>query len=51
LVRRCKRRKEVAELLEALITKHPDDTVNVAWDNASMHQDAEVEAVVQAAAG
>ncbi|MGE4096176.1 MAG: transposase, partial [Candidatus Binatia bacterium] len=37
LVRRRKRRKEVAELLEALVEHHPDQTVYVAWDNASMH--------------
>lgn len=51
LVRRRKRRKEVAELLEALIAHHPDQTVYVAWDNASMHQDDEVEAVIRGAAG
>jgi putative transposase len=51
LIRPRKRRKEVAELLEALIAKHPDDTIYVAWDNASMHQDDEVEAVVRSAAG
>lgn len=51
VVRRRKRRKEVAELLEALVEKHPHDTVYVAWDNASMHHDDEVEAVVRGAAG
>jgi transposase len=51
LIRQRKRRKEVAELLEALIAKHPNETVYVAWDNASMHQDDEVEAVVRDAAG
>ncbi|MGE0684246.1 MAG: IS630 family transposase [Candidatus Binatia bacterium] len=51
LVRRRKRRKEVAELLEALVEHHPDQTVYVAWDNASMHQDDEVEAVIRSAAG
>jgi putative transposase len=51
LVRRRKRRKEIAELLETLLEKHPDDTIYVTWDNAITHQDDEVEAVVRAAAG
>jgi transposase len=48
---RRKRRQEIAQLLEALVAKHPTGTIYVAWDNASMHEDAEVEAVVRAAAG
>lgn len=51
LVRRRKRRKEIAELLEAILEKHPQETVYVAWDNASTHEDDEVESVVRAAAG
>ena len=51
LVRRRKRRKEIAELVEALLEKHPEETVYVAWDNAFTHQDEEVEAVVRGAAG
>ena len=51
LVRRRKRRKEIAELPEALLEKHPNATIYVAWDNASTHQDDEVEAVVRRAAG
>jgi len=51
LVRRHKRRPEVAELLQALLDKHPSQTVYVAWDNCSTHQDAQVEAVVRGAAG
>lgn len=51
LVRKRKRRKEIAELLEALLEKHPDETIYVAWDNAVTHQDDEVEAVVRGAAG
>jgi transposase len=51
LFRRHKRRKEVAELLRALLEKHPDETVCVAWDNATTHEDADVEAVVHGAAG
>jgi transposase len=48
---RRKRRQEIAQLLEALVAKHPTGTIYVAWDNASMHEDDEVEAVVRAAAG
>ena len=51
LVRRRKRRKEIAELLEALLEKHPDETIYVAWDNANTHEDDEVEMVVRRAAG
>jgi len=51
LTRRRKRRKEVAELLEALLAKHPAGTIYVAWDNADTHEDDEVEAVVRGAAG
>jgi transposase len=51
LFRRHKRRKEIAELLQALLEKHPEETVYVAWDNATTHEDADVEAVVRGAAG
>jgi transposase len=51
LFRRRKRRREVAELLQALVDQHPTDTLYVAWDNADTHADDEVEAVVRAAAG
>ncbi len=51
LTRRRKRRKEVAELLQAVLAKHPTGTVYVAWDNAGTHADDEVEAVVRGAAG
>jgi putative transposase len=44
-------RKEIAQLLEALLEKHPTGTIYVAWDNANTHEDNEVEAVVRAAAG
>ena len=46
-----KRRKEMAQLLEALVEKHPTGTIYVTWDNANTHVDEEVDAVVQAAAG
>jgi putative transposase len=51
LFRRRKRRQEIAEFLQHLLDKHPTDTIYVAWDNVSTHQDQEVEAVVRAAAG
>jgi transposase len=51
IVRRHKRRREIAELLQALVDKHPHKIVYVAWDNASTHEDDEIEAVVRAAAG
>ena len=51
LFRRRKRRQEVAELLQNLVDKHPTGTIFVAMDNASTHQDDEVEAVLRAAAG
>ncbi|HEV2461362.1 MAG TPA: IS630 family transposase [Ktedonobacterales bacterium] len=51
LLRRHKRRKEIAELLQALLDKHPTGTIYVAWDNANTHEDDEVEAVVRGAAG
>ena len=44
IVRRHKRRREIAELLQTLVDKHPDKTVYVAWDNASTHEDDEIEA-------
>jgi hypothetical protein len=51
LLRRRKRRREMAELLEALLEKHPRDRVYVAWDNCNTHEDDEVEAVLRGAAG
>jgi transposase len=51
ITRPRKRRREVAELLEALLAKHPRETVYVAWDNAGTHEEDEVEAVLRGAAG
>ncbi len=51
LIRRRKRRREIAELLEALLEKHPTGTIYVTWDNSNTHEDDEVEAVVRGAAG
>ena len=42
---RRKRRQEIAQLLQALVEKHPTGTIYVAWDNADTHEDDEVEAV------
>jgi len=51
IVRRRKRRSEIAEFLELLLETHPQETIYVAWDNANTHEDDEVEAVVRGAAG
>jgi putative transposase len=51
LLRRHKRRREIAELLDALLAKHPTGTIYVTWDNVSTHENDEVEAVVRGAAG
>ena len=51
LFRRRKRRREIAELLQALVDKDPAGRVYVAWDNANTHQEEEVDAVVRGAAG
>jgi transposase len=51
LIRRRKRRREVAELLEALLEKHPRGIVHVGWDNSNTHEDEEIEAVLRGAAG
>jgi len=51
LTRKRKRRREIAELLHRLLEHHPRGTIYVAWDNATTHEDDEVEAVVRAAAG
>jgi transposase len=51
IVRKHKRRCEMAELLQLLVAKHPTGTIYIAWDNATTHEDDEVEAVVRSAAG
>ena len=40
-----------AELPQALLDKHPTETVYIAWDNANTHEDEEVEALARGAAG
>ena len=49
IFRRHKRRREIAELLQQLVDKHETGIIYVAWDNASTHEDDEVEAVGRAA--
>jgi transposase len=49
--RRHRRRREIAQLLQALLDTHPAGTISVAWDTATAHGDDEIEAVVQGAAG
>jgi hypothetical protein len=49
--RRRTRRREVAERLQALVDTHLTDTIDVAWDHAETHAEAEIDAVVRAAAG
>lgn len=51
LIRPHKRRCDIAELLTALLLKHPCETIYLTWDNAATHFDAEIEAVVRSAAG
>ena len=51
LCRRRKRRRDVAEVLQAVVDRQPTGTLSIAWDNADPHRDNEVEASVRAAAG
>jgi putative transposase len=51
IFRRRKRRREIAELLQPLLDKHPTGTIYVAWDHAGTHEEDEIEAVVRPAAG
>ena len=51
IFRRRKRRREVVELLEALLDKHPSETIYVTWDNCNTHEDDEIEAVLRATCG
>jgi hypothetical protein len=48
---RRQRRREVAELWQAVVDHHPTGTISIAWAKAATHVDAAVEAVVRAAAG
>ena len=51
LFRQRKRRREIAELVQALVDQHLTGTISVAWDHATTHEEEEVEAVVRGAAG
>ena len=50
-IEKRKKREQIAQLLEQLLDKHPQQTVYVAWDNADIHIGGKVEEVVRAAAG
>lgn len=49
--RRPKGRREIAELRRHLLDKHRTGTIYLAGDNASTHEDDEIEAVGRGAAG
>ena len=51
IFRRHQRRRDIAEWLQALLERHPGQSVYVAWDNANTHEDEEVDAVVRGSAG
>jgi hypothetical protein len=51
LFQRRTRRREIPELLQAWVDKHPTGIIDVAWDKADTHGDDEVEAAVCAVAG
>lgn len=51
IVRRRKRRSEIAEFLELLLERHPHETIHVVWDKVNTHEDDAVEAMVRSAAG
>ena len=51
IFRKRKRRREISAFLQALLDKHPTETIYVAWDNVNTHQDDEVDDIVRAAAG
>jgi putative transposase len=51
LLKRHKRRQELAECLQTRVDKHATGTMYVAWENATTHEDDEGEAVVRGAAG
>jgi putative transposase len=51
LIRNHKRRREIAERRHALLAKHPEETISVAWAKARTPEDDEGEAVGRGAAG
>ncbi len=51
LVRQHKRRVEVAELLQALLDKHPAQTIYITGNHCSTHQDADIESLIRGTAG
>lgn len=51
MVQKHKKRDQIAQLLEKLLEKHPQQKVYVAWDNADTHSGGKVEEVLRGAAG
>lgn len=51
LFRARKRRLEVAQLLQALLDKHPTGNIYLVWDNASTHRGGEINAILAQAQG
>ena len=51
IFRRHKRRDQIAEFLEALLEKHPTETIYVVWDNVNTHYGDRIEAIIRRAAG
>lgn len=51
IFRKRKRRKEIAEFLNLLLQKHPNETVYLVWDNVYTHKDHDIEEIVRGMAG
>lgn len=51
LVRKRKRRIEIAEFLRALMAEHPHETVYLVWDNVNTHEGPEIDLVLKEADG
>lgn len=51
ILRKRKRREQIAELLTQLLVAHPTQTVYVAWDNADTHSGGEIDAIMRGAVG
>lgn len=51
LFRSRKRRREILELLQALLDKHPTGTIYLVWDNASTHSRGEIDHLLTQAQG
>ncbi len=51
IFKKRKRRKEMAEFLNLLLEKHPNETIYLVWDNVYTHKDHEIEEIIRAEAG